>query len=312
MSGTGFSSPIAGSGGSLTIPRIKSPDYVAGSAGWTINKDGSAEFNNGTFRGPLAVGPASPAARTVFVSGADVPAELQNYYTNVYSVARPVAQAELMYVNATDYFYIANLAGTVGSTFNIVVSGFAVGGTTVLQYDQQNYSPVTGSLAALVGTEQRIAYTMGSTGRATANSEFFKLNTSVTANLNGPVLTNGVNVYDPSTGNTAETWHSFAYAGGAGWNDNPAGQPVQYRLVPSPSNCVQFRGESIPGTLADGTVIGTLPVGYRPANIQSFTARKAAGQYALFQLNTNGQIKVFDGAGSTLMIFIPALLPLDA
>lgn len=54
MSG-GFSNPIVGGGGGLVYPSIHSPNYVAGVSGWTVNKDGSAEFNNlgirGTFTG---------------------------------------------------------------------------------------------------------------------------------------------------------------------------------------------------------------------------------------------------------------------
>lgn len=50
MSG-GFSNPIISGGGGLVYPSIHSPDYAAGSAGWTINKDGSAEFNNVDVRG---------------------------------------------------------------------------------------------------------------------------------------------------------------------------------------------------------------------------------------------------------------------
>lgn len=37
--------------GMLVIPSVFSPDYVPGVAGWSINKDGSAEFNNLTVRG---------------------------------------------------------------------------------------------------------------------------------------------------------------------------------------------------------------------------------------------------------------------
>lgn len=48
----GFLNPIVG-GISLRIPAIRSPDYVAAVSGWTINVDGSAEFNNGTFRGTV-------------------------------------------------------------------------------------------------------------------------------------------------------------------------------------------------------------------------------------------------------------------
>jgi hypothetical protein len=49
----GFDNPIVG-GTSLRIPSIHSPNYVAGSAGWTINVDGSAEFNNLTIRGTFS------------------------------------------------------------------------------------------------------------------------------------------------------------------------------------------------------------------------------------------------------------------
>ena len=47
----GFNNPIIGGGGALVYPSIHSPDYVAGSTGWTVNKDGSAEFNSLTIRG---------------------------------------------------------------------------------------------------------------------------------------------------------------------------------------------------------------------------------------------------------------------
>lgn len=45
--------PVVGST-ILRRPAIASPNYSAGSAGWTINVDGSAEFNNITIRGSLS------------------------------------------------------------------------------------------------------------------------------------------------------------------------------------------------------------------------------------------------------------------
>lgn len=42
---------------------IQSSDFVAGSAGWLINKDGAAEFNNATFRGTIDVKSASSGSR---------------------------------------------------------------------------------------------------------------------------------------------------------------------------------------------------------------------------------------------------------
>lgn len=57
--------------GTITNARIGdiySTNYVAGSAGWKIAKDGSAELNTGTFRGNLTVG-SSPAVSGTSMTG---------------------------------------------------------------------------------------------------------------------------------------------------------------------------------------------------------------------------------------------------
>jgi len=54
MSG-GFNNPIVGGEDNLIREAIQSPNYVPGVSGWTINKDGSAEFNDGIFRGGIIV-----------------------------------------------------------------------------------------------------------------------------------------------------------------------------------------------------------------------------------------------------------------
>ncbi len=51
----GFSSPVVGGGGALIRPSAHSPGYVHGTTGWSINKDGSAEFNNIVIRGGTVV-----------------------------------------------------------------------------------------------------------------------------------------------------------------------------------------------------------------------------------------------------------------
>lgn len=52
-----FNNDIAGGNGVLVRNWIQSVNYVAGVSGWRISKDGNAEFNNGTFRGSIEVGP---------------------------------------------------------------------------------------------------------------------------------------------------------------------------------------------------------------------------------------------------------------
>jgi hypothetical protein len=53
---SGFANSIIGGMSKLIRAAIQSPNYVLGSLGWTINKDGSAEFNNVTVRGIIASG----------------------------------------------------------------------------------------------------------------------------------------------------------------------------------------------------------------------------------------------------------------
>lgn len=50
-----FTDPIIGGQSKLIRTAIQSPNYSAGVAGWTVNKDGSAEFNNLLVRGELIV-----------------------------------------------------------------------------------------------------------------------------------------------------------------------------------------------------------------------------------------------------------------
>lgn len=50
MSG-GFNNPIVGGGGALVYPSIHSPNFIHSIQGWTINKDGSAEFQDLVIRG---------------------------------------------------------------------------------------------------------------------------------------------------------------------------------------------------------------------------------------------------------------------
>lgn len=47
--------PVVG-GTVLRRQAIQSPNYVTGTSGWTINQDGSVEFNNGVFRGTISGG----------------------------------------------------------------------------------------------------------------------------------------------------------------------------------------------------------------------------------------------------------------
>lgn len=51
----GFSNQIIGGLSKLIRNAIMSPDYVPGVSGWSINKDGTAEFNDAVFRGTVVI-----------------------------------------------------------------------------------------------------------------------------------------------------------------------------------------------------------------------------------------------------------------
>lgn len=72
----GFRNPILG-GTELVRDAIQSSDYVAGVSGWTINRDGSSEFNDGTFRGQLLVTNASGSQIRAFANGSLSEIDLQ-------------------------------------------------------------------------------------------------------------------------------------------------------------------------------------------------------------------------------------------
>ncbi len=55
MGSDGFDNPLTGGEGALIYPRIKSPDFQAGMSGWSIERDGTAEFNDVVIRGEVNV-----------------------------------------------------------------------------------------------------------------------------------------------------------------------------------------------------------------------------------------------------------------
>lgn len=89
--------PVVG-GTVLRRPAIQSPNYVAGSSGWAIFVDGTAEFNNITMRGELAAG-TSPTPRLEI--NPPIPAVLANWDPVNVIFNRII----LWWFNATDFFF---------------------------------------------------------------------------------------------------------------------------------------------------------------------------------------------------------------
>lgn len=72
---SGFNNPVLGGGGALVRDSAHSPDYQPGIEGWTVNQDGSAEFNDVTIRGDLSLSDAYAPVTSVYdSSGGGAPA----------------------------------------------------------------------------------------------------------------------------------------------------------------------------------------------------------------------------------------------
>lgn len=96
----------------------------------------------------------------------------------------------------------------------------------------------------------------------------------------------------------------------------PFAQP-QYRKVASPANSVQVVGYGQNGTNATGTIIGSLPVGYRPLSttrrpIWAFGgALNVTTEVPALTVLTNGDIELRGSVGATILGF-DFTFPLDA
>lgn len=110
---------------------------------------------------------------------------------------------------------------------------------------------------------------------------------------------------------STETWHAMTLQNG--WTDYGGTEaPSSYRLVPSPANCVQVHVAMRSGTVANGTVIATLPAGYRPAHVthHAITTSVNGTRSPQLALDTAGNLSIF-GIGTAGDVVGHALFPLD-
>lgn len=260
MSG-GFGNPLVGGGGILVYPSIHSSNYVTGVSGWTVNKDGSAEFSNltirGTFQGTNFV---LSNAGLFFYSGTPALGNLIESFTNspgTDAQGNAYLQGSTSYLNAAN-FTASNLNGAIltfwesataaGPYTNYADIGFAFNGIT------------GGSLLLQAGNQ----VTFGQAGNALWDEVNQRLQLPVAGLVAAP-------------GGTAETWHAMS-AFNAGFSH---GSPAPaYKFYPD--NTVAFTGQvSVASGTTSGTVF-TLPASaYFPVSVKTFPVPIGAGTPAV-------------------------------
>lgn len=322
--------PLVG-GVALRRPAIQSPNYVTGMSGWTINADGSAEFNNLTIRGTfMGTDFEVNSSGAFFYNGTPAAGNLDI----------SIAQAA-----GTDQFGNAYPAGvTAGLSTATQARLVSVSGSGVLDFPLNNALFVAGVLkSGIIGNFASL--TLAGPQKLVANLEdlvFLDLNSSdgvaSSANLECIYVdtSGGTHLYaymnyqgfriqacseliatQPGTGTSslnpaqAETWHTL---GGFvnGWSGT-----VYYRLMPD--NTVQMTGTLTPGTAADGTAFAGVPAGYIPASHSEFVpvgwygGSGAPGGRPMIQVDTAGHVRCYGCGGvSGGTLPVSGRYPLDA
>jgi len=267
-------------GTSLAIDRINSPGYVAGVSGWTINQDGSAEFNNVTIRGGTTIGgtslwysTATPQANTLVES--------------VSSVAGMDSAGNYVLAGHAAYHYSA-----VHFSFAVAVTDFGV----------IWYSAAAGTLGPWTEVQSVIV---------NAVSGILTLSNAVIA---GELTATGGTPASPSVIST-DTWNAMSPLLNS-WAAIAGNVTNQYRLVASPPNTVEVIG-TLDASSATSTKFFTLPAGYVPASQQgfpvgTFSGSAAADNVPFLQCDTSGNLTIQQRTATQTSIRYHGLISLDA
>lgn len=326
MAGQGWGNPDFG-GTALRLAAMRSPNYVAGSQGWTINQDGSVEFNNGTFRGVVTAGTFEGTNFVINSSGAffysGTPA-LGNLICSISNAAGTDAEGNGYvsgvgtYDNTLDLF--AQLAG---AGLQVGVISAHVPDTTDAGFLQSTINGITQSIgmgspvnvtltdpALWVLRSGQINLTTGQAGIPTAQLFDSTSVSEVDALISGSwrktdISGTALTLQTPSYGTN---WgDSTTFNGSANWG------PLRFRL--DTENNLHIGGGFKAGGTLPGAAVCNLSAGppnYRPsAQYPLIAARNNGGTITNFMmaLTTAGNLDVITQTGGGIAINNEYLIP---
>jgi hypothetical protein len=194
----------------LIRPALRSPDFVTGSTGWSINQDGSAEFNDITIRAGTVISGTSlyytpsPGAGNLFMSLAD--AAGTDDYGNTYPKGLSVG-------SDTTRQIVLDFAANVAFMQFSVNNGNAANSGTLLEAivnegDADEYLSMQAHSPAVVGFTDRIQLQLNSQnldGSSEANAVFQHSTAGNLLTLDPDVITAGpiLRVVRAAAGNNA-------------------------------------------------------------------------------------------------------------
>jgi hypothetical protein len=251
-----FQNPITGGQGALIRPAIKSPNFTEGVSGWSIDRNGNAEFNNGTFRGTVTASTFEGTDYMINSAGAF-------FYSGPPAAGNLIAS--IAPTAGTDAFGNAYQAGLSSYEFGNILNMFdsrLTGGssqTSQLQLQDGNFSLASGG----TGTDTNQVNLLGES--ATAAGTPFVTFASTAPGSSADILVTGA-VLKAATATVPYTWQAPGYnadwSGATMFNGESGFHALQYRLD-AQDNLV-MEGAFTAALGAAGTVF-TLPAGpYRP------------------------------------------------
>lgn len=282
-----FQNSIVGGGGSLVRSLIKSPNFVHNVSGWTINKDGSAEFNNltirGTFNGTNYIintngaffyngtpGPTTlsisicPVATTSDPFGTACPRGITTFGGN-YTLTSTMVDAGIVLTKLSGAFAPPSYQATDNVLGNSAVLSTTRVGFTIAASASILTSIVTGDTNDRFDISESGVHSWGP-GNTASDTTLFRA---------GPQTIGADNIFFNNGGGAVDTLHAINISPGYvnGWADGGR-VPGKYNLIASPPKCVNFVGSLLvpAGVVAGQNITAAFPTAYQPTNTQAITA----------------------------------------
>jgi hypothetical protein len=283
----GFSNPVVGGGGALIRESIHSPDYVTGVSGWSVMRDGSAEFNDLEFRG------------TFF--GADV---VINSGGAFFYNGTPAAGNLILAISGTggnDPFGNPYLSGLMISGGNLLRMASGAHGDPMIT------TAVYGDAFARFVLNADGTINLGG-GSSAADTNLYRpqtgqINTDGVLGVGGNIKVNAAVVKEIAGADA--TWQTPAYqpnwAGSTVFGTLTGLQTLHYRL--GAEDKLTIGGCFAAGATAPGVAVLMLPLGYRPSAAYPVTVAKiAAGVTTISNcyISTAGNLNLNSQLGSSV------------
>jgi hypothetical protein len=259
-----FSNSIL-AGETLVRDSIKSEGFVTGVNGWSINRDGTAEFSDLISRGSLIAGP-NPGTH-IEINGDDFPGQIALYSGNANESRPGIIKPVLGGANyGATVIQSPTTDGTLTSFAFLDLEGFEDGHTSA-DLEADNIQITAGDFVQLLSNTIKL-------GDSTAGGDLLVANHPVDAKA--------------QITNEDEVWKGTAVTALAGtWVDTAGSRFGYYKEA---TGRVQVRGK-VSGGGAGATIV-TLPAGYRPTSNLEFTMRAAVGVIASVSVSTAGVLTV--------------------